>query len=109
MRKRSLYLTTVLFLIVANGAGILAQHSAGHAAMSAARATVTEQEEARRKLRDESRRSVDQYRRIAPFAFVFTLAGAFSWIGSGIRKEPGLQSIPLVLMITAVIVQLLLV
>lgn len=109
MRKRPLYLLAVLLLIVANGIDLMAKRFAGDAAVYAARATAAELDDDRQQLRKESRQSLSQHHQIATLGLGVLLAGVFLWIGSGLRKEPGIQSIPLVLMISAVIFQLLLV
>lgn len=107
MRQRPLYLITILFLIVANSAGLLALSTASRAALSTARATAAVQDEDHREVFNESRQLVGQHGRIATFTFGAFLFSVISWIGSGLRREPGLQSIPLVLMILAVFAQLI--
>ena len=107
MRQRPLYLITILFLIVANSAGLLALSTASRAALSTARATAAELDHDHREVFNESRQLVGQHGQIAAFAFGAFLFSIISWTGSGLRREPGLQSIPLVLMILAVFTQLI--
>jgi membrane-bound metal-dependent hydrolase YbcI (DUF457 family) len=88
---------------------MVAQLCASRAATSAALAVSARRDVDRESFRNVSRFYVLGHRRITIASLAVFVCGAAAWMWSLRLKEPGLQSIPLVLAFFAVLIQLLLV
>jgi hypothetical protein len=82
---------------------------ASRAAKFAAIATSEDGDEDRLVLRLLSLRALGEHRSLATTSLAVFVCGAAAWIFSRRRKEGGLQSVPLVLMIFTVVIWFLLV
>ena len=109
MRKRPLYLLALLLAIAAILTGIAAKRCAALAATAAARATAAEHDEDRISARNEAKFYVREHDRVSRGALGALFVGFALWLWSLHRGESGRQSVPLVLLLSAVIIQLLLV
>ena len=108
MQKRPLYLLALSLAMTAILAGVAAQRCSAQAASAAARAAAARREEDRKAARNESRFYVREHRRISACALGVSVVGLGAWFFSLQRREPGCQSVPLVLFLSAAVVQLLL-
>ena len=109
MTKRPFYLLTLMLFVVSLLMGIAAQTSASRAAKFAAIATAANDEEDRQVFRTLSRIYATEFGPLMTTSLAILACGVAAWIFSRRRRESGLQSVPLVLMIVTFIVQLLLV
>jgi hypothetical protein len=109
MSKRPFYLLAIMFFLASLLTGIAAQTKAAQAARFAAVASSVDDDDDRLVFRSLSRRFLAEYREVAITSLAVLAAGVVAWIVSSRRRESGLQSIPLLLMIFAVFSQLLMV
>jgi hypothetical protein len=109
MSKRPFYLLAIMFFLASLLTGIAAQTKASKAAKFAAIATVADNDDDRLVFRNLSRVYAAEFGPLMTTSLVVLAAGVVAWIVSSRRRESGMQSIPLLLMIFAVFIQLLMV
>lgn len=106
MSKRPFYLLAIVCFLVSLLTSIEAQTKASQAARFAAIAASSDNDDDRLAFRSLSRRSLAGFSQIMTTSLAVLVAGVITWIISSRRRESGLQSIPLLLMIFAVFIQL---
>lgn len=109
MSNRPFYLLAIMFFLASLLTGIAAQTKAAQVAKFAAVASSVDGDDDRLVFRRLSRRFLADYREVAITSLAVLVAGVVAWIVSCRRRESGLQSIPLLLMIFAVFIQFLMV
>lgn len=108
MRDRPLYVLACTFAGITCVLTSVAQHSASRAAAAAAQAMASQSAEARASLLVMAQRGAMQADSLSIAALTVFVAAVCVWLGSLYRHETGLQSVPLLLLSIAAVLQLLL-
>lgn len=109
MRTHPFYLLTCALAVVAGLVAVASKVDAGRAARAAAKAVASHSPEEREALHSVAHwyaGQSDRLSRVAAVVFVLAVGG---WACSLRRREHGLQSVPLLLLVLAVLLQLLMV
>lgn len=109
MRTRPFYLLACAFAVAAILLEGAAKQYAARAASTAARAPQSQSPEQRGDLQSVAHLDAVESGRFSGVAAVALVLGLGAWVGSLWRREPGLQSIPLVLLAFAALLRLLMV
>lgn len=107
MRTRPFYLVACAFAVAAILFDGAAKQYAGRAARTAAHAAQSQSPEERGDLQSVAHLDAVESDRFSDVAAIALVLGLGAWVGSLWRREPGLQSVPLVLLAFAVLLRLL--
>lgn len=108
MSNRRFYLLASVLFLVSLALSTWAQSKASQAARFAAISAAADEED-REVYRNLSRLYAAEFSQSIRMSVAFLATGVVAWTVSNRRREPGLQSIPLVLMIVTIVIHLLLV
>ncbi len=109
MRTRPFYLLTCVLAIAAVVVSGASKEYAGRAARAAARAAASDSPEEREALQSAAHLAADQSGGLSIAAAAALVLAIGTWVCSLWRREGGLQSVPLLLLVVAVLIQLLMV
>jgi hypothetical protein len=109
VRARPFYLLACVLAIVAVVVSGVSKKYAGRAAMAAAQAAGAHSPEEREALHSAAHLAADQSDRLSSTAAAASVLAMGAWVCSLWRREGGLQSVPLLLVVVAILLQLLMV
>jgi hypothetical protein len=107
VRTRPFYLLTCVLAIVAVVVSGVSKEYAGRAAMATAHAAASHLPEEREALHSAAHLAADQSGRLSTVAAAAFAVAIGAWVCSLWRREGGLQSVPLALLVLAVLMQML--
>ena len=107
MRNRPFYLLTCVLAMAAVVVTGASKQYAGRAAQAAAGAAAANSPEEREALHSAADRYAEQSGRLSVVAIGVLVLAIAGWVCSRLRRERGLQSIPLLLVCLAVLLQFL--